>query len=826
MNNGIASLTPSERDINTVLPDSKPVIQTSSLEVYVQLVEPVIFLRGFNLNNRQSYLDSHYVQDGEKPPPALLRGSVVIRILKPTRFKKIDLTLKGTSRVEWPEGLSQLRKEKNLDSQTQKNPKDEYSELYSLLNHNWPFYNYKSVRVSESSGKSNYERILEVTGASTYRPLQSINQFTNTTANGNGLRSAGYAGKRRVSFNDLGFRRGSTSGGLMGNFLRPDQTTTSARRPSFIAELFGTTSGTNSGSGNPNKNTSTNSKTTSVGGTQEQSSSQNIEIPAVQVDSKGAIVFPAGEYVYVFEQLIPHELPETIKTEYGYVTYELILNIRRASFMKAHFLTTVPVKVVRTQSENSLEETEPIIISKEWFSKFKYDIIINSKDVILDAYLPVSIHLTPLDKISIHRIRIYITETVEYYSRDDTIERKTKSKKYLLLEHIGKVKDPKKHVSIKNLGNLLEDEHTGDLVSKMFDFRVFVPQVYKSYKQLHPDTSYDKIVSKHTLKTAFRVSYMVENKRKHFEVSVDSPIRVLHRLCSHANTLLPIYSNNTKLDNTWNANIFHESNIYYPEDILSSPVLSGHPRDVNDINAPSVAQDSRHKSVGSSPFSLSPTSSIGGLDFHDWLEDDEDINAVVITKKVSNLSIDNPQLNSNIYEPRSIPRELALPQAVAYSLPATDEDLRGSPPPPYSVGKYKNNSGAQSQETLIGENIPLNIMPSLNVSPPGYAMEPIDFKLNLKYNNNESISPQMSPADSPYASPLMHEKISGDIVGSPGIIRSRSHDRSSEGGDIIAGGTATTTTLERTETEDGDDENDITMFNIDLDSWYPYPLNG
>ena len=84
--------------------------------------------------------------------------------------------------------------------------------------------------------------------------------------------------------------------------------------------------------------------------------------------------------------------------------------------MKAHFLTTVPVKVVRTQSENSLEETEPIIISKEWFSKFKYDIIINSKDVILDAYLPVSIHLTPLDKISIHRIRIYITETVEYYS--------------------------------------------------------------------------------------------------------------------------------------------------------------------------------------------------------------------------------------------------------------------------------------------------------------------------------------------------------------------------------------------------------------------------
>ena len=218
MNNGIASLTPSERDINTVLPDSKPVIQTSSLEVYVQLVEPVIFLRGFNLNNRQSYLDSHYVQDGEKPPPALLRGSVVIRILKPTRFKKIDLTLKGTSKVEWPEGLSQLRKEKNLDSQTQKNPKDEYSELYSLLNHNWPFYNYKSVRVPESSGKSNYERILEVTGASTYRPLQSINQFTNTTANGTGLRNAGYAGKRRVSFNDLGFRRGSTSGGLMGNF--------------------------------------------------------------------------------------------------------------------------------------------------------------------------------------------------------------------------------------------------------------------------------------------------------------------------------------------------------------------------------------------------------------------------------------------------------------------------------------------------------------------------------------------------------------------------------------------------------------------------------
>ena len=42
----------------------------------------------------------------EDGPPALLRGVLTLNLSKPSRIKRIDLTLEGKTRTEWPEGMS------------------------------------------------------------------------------------------------------------------------------------------------------------------------------------------------------------------------------------------------------------------------------------------------------------------------------------------------------------------------------------------------------------------------------------------------------------------------------------------------------------------------------------------------------------------------------------------------------------------------------------------------------------------------------------------------------------------------------------------------
>ena len=37
-------------------------------------------------------------------PPALLRGLLTLKLVKPTRIKSIEVLLEGISRTDWPDG--------------------------------------------------------------------------------------------------------------------------------------------------------------------------------------------------------------------------------------------------------------------------------------------------------------------------------------------------------------------------------------------------------------------------------------------------------------------------------------------------------------------------------------------------------------------------------------------------------------------------------------------------------------------------------------------------------------------------------------------------
>lgn len=81
------------------LTSEKPQASTSggAVTMTIQLAEPMLFLQGFDHS------------DHSDRTPAMLRGSMVLKIAKPTKIKTISLTFRGKARTEWPEGKYHLK---------------------------------------------------------------------------------------------------------------------------------------------------------------------------------------------------------------------------------------------------------------------------------------------------------------------------------------------------------------------------------------------------------------------------------------------------------------------------------------------------------------------------------------------------------------------------------------------------------------------------------------------------------------------------------------------------------------------------------------------
>lgn len=88
----LSPIFPPEKDID-VPADYTPLTHSGSVQVFIKLVEPVVFLQGF-----ESTKHSH--QKNENLQSSILRGSLIVRVTKPTKLKSINLNFKGYCRTE------------------------------------------------------------------------------------------------------------------------------------------------------------------------------------------------------------------------------------------------------------------------------------------------------------------------------------------------------------------------------------------------------------------------------------------------------------------------------------------------------------------------------------------------------------------------------------------------------------------------------------------------------------------------------------------------------------------------------------------------------
>jgi len=151
---------------------------------------------------------------------------------------------------------------------------------------------------------------------------------------------------------------------------------------------------------------------------------------------KGYKVFHPGVYEYSFEIPIDNNSPETTKLPLASVIWQLEVIVERAGTFKPNLQGFKEVPVVRSPSEDSLELVEPISISRKWEDQLHYEIMISGKAFPLGSKIPIAFKLTPLAKVQVHKLKVYVSENFEYYASDRKVTRRDITRKILLLEKV------------------------------------------------------------------------------------------------------------------------------------------------------------------------------------------------------------------------------------------------------------------------------------------------------------------------------------------------------------------------------------------------------
>lgn len=181
--------------------------------------------------------------------------------------------------------------------------------------------------------------------------------------------------------------------------------------------------------------TSKEAKKLSLQANQSRSFGKGDTIPGgPTVAQRGFKVFHPGDYIYNFELPLDSRLPESINVDLGYVKYELEAIVERSGAFRANLLGIKELTMIRAPSEGSLEQTEPIAISRNWEDQLHYDIVISGKSFPLGSSVPIAFKLTPLAKVQCHRIKVFVTENIQYFTNNKKVHRLEPTRKIQLFE--------------------------------------------------------------------------------------------------------------------------------------------------------------------------------------------------------------------------------------------------------------------------------------------------------------------------------------------------------------------------------------------------------
>ncbi|KAJ5385776.1 hypothetical protein N7509_008317, partial [Penicillium cosmopolitanum] len=276
-------------------------------------------------------------------------------------------------------------------------------------------------------------------------------------------------------------------------------------------------------------------------------------------------MFPAGGYIYPFEFLVHDLLPETISTELVSVHYYLEAKIEFPGIFRSQMRSQLDIPLLRLPSENSLELTESIIISKDFREQLHYDICFLGRSFPLGSRIPIRLKLTPFIDLKCCWLKVYVSQHMQYSKtgRETRVLQLGKRKVLLFEKQAGneyRSTYPGSKIRITSDRDKIRptDTQTWNLLGEVLETREIELQVQlprcpelkeiPQWQRLHTSTKAGKPDVNHWIQIVFCLSKedrdgTAAKKQNAFQLLIiETPITVLSCKATPSNIYVPPYA--------------------------------------------------------------------------------------------------------------------------------------------------------------------------------------------------------------------------------------------------------------------------------------------
>ncbi|KAI0919041.1 hypothetical protein AcV5_002059 [Taiwanofungus camphoratus] len=262
--------------------------------------------------------------------------------------------------------------------------------------------------------------------------------------------------------------------------------------------------------------------------------------------------FRKGVYTYPISFAIPATSPPSLHCDYGSVTWKLKACAHRPGTFTSKLTAAHEITLVACPSEDDTEESESIIVERQWDTQMQYLITISGRSFAIGGVMPVSITFMPWTKMKIHRISVMLEERVDYWTQFKRVVRSDPVVRVALLSLKPTLKDGLAILPLNpDEPKAFERSPFSDLVRPGDDIGEYAsnlmgpgPWIIRKDVQL-PKSGENKlhftnknrrsnISVSHILKIVFRVERGDDSavdpqtgKRKLFDIVVQTPVHIL-----------------------------------------------------------------------------------------------------------------------------------------------------------------------------------------------------------------------------------------------------------------------------------------------------------
>ncbi|KAG8691633.1 hypothetical protein FRC09_011570 [Ceratobasidium sp. 395] len=176
--------------------------------------------------------------------------------------------------------------------------------------------------------------------------------------------------------------------------------------------------------------------------------------------------FRKGTYNYPISFAIPSNTLPSLHCDFGSIVYRLKAVVHRTGTFVPKLVAQHEVTLIASPGEDDTEETENIVVERQWDEQLRYFINIAGKSFPIGGVVPITLVMMPLAKVRIYRITVLLEEKIDYYAHGRRVARHDPTRRYELLSlkhHHGTPKHHHYHHEKGNRTPLLPILDEGDM---------------------------------------------------------------------------------------------------------------------------------------------------------------------------------------------------------------------------------------------------------------------------------------------------------------------------------------------------------------------------